>query len=228
MGAASVGAMHVLSTNLGAAGRENPAGRPARTGHHKLPVDQLEVFDPGPRGSEHASGVAGDFVGDLEHHGGTMKAVYAVAREELDEWQQRLGLELAPGAFGENLTTVGIDLPNQLVGSRWSVGTAELQVSVARIPCRTFQAVMGRPHWIKEFTQAGGAGTYLRVLRPGTIRPGDEVRITHVPAHGVSVRDLFWARTIRPELAAHVLAAADDLDEHNIAALRPRAEAARG
>ncbi|GAA1388654.1 MOSC domain-containing protein [Luteococcus peritonei] len=214
--------MHILSTNLGTA-RPNPALRPEFTGHHKQPVDQLVVFDPGPRGGEHASGVVGDYIGDLEHHGGDMKAVYAVGREELDAWSERLGSPLANGWMGENLTTAGVDLPSAVVGSRWEVGTALLQVSLARIPCRTFQAVAGREGWIKEFTLAGGAGTYLRVLRGGTIRPGDELRLVHVPEHGVTARELFRARTLEPGLAGHVLRAAGDLDEHNIEILRSRA-----
>jgi len=214
--------VQILSTNRAVA-RPNPALRPEFTGHHKRPVAQLEVFDPGPRGGRHASGVAGDFIGDLEHHGGDMKAVYAAGREELDHWGRVLGRELPAGWLGENLTTTGIDLPELVVGSRLRVGSALLQVSLARIPCRTFQAVAGRSHWIRDFTRAQGAGCYLRVIEAGTIRPGDPIAIEHVPGHGVSVRELFRARTLEPGLAGHVLAAAADLDDHNVEILRGRA-----
>ncbi len=41
--------------------------------------------------------------------------------------------------FGENLTTTGIDVTDARIGDRWRVGDeVVLEVSVPRIPCRTF------------------------------------------------------------------------------------------
>ncbi len=83
----------------------------------------MRVSDPGVKGVG-GSGLAGDAVCDLRHHGGSDQAVYAFAREELDAWQRLLdGRELANGAFGENLTTAGIDVSGALIGERWRVGT---------------------------------------------------------------------------------------------------------
>ena len=42
-----------------------------------------------------------------KHHGGDDQAVYAYAREDLDDWEVRLRRVLGDGNFGENLTTVG-------------------------------------------------------------------------------------------------------------------------
>jgi MOSC domain-containing protein YiiM len=53
--------------------------------------------------------VAGDPIGDPEHHGGLDRAVYAYAREDLDTWRPTLG-DLRAGAFGENLTTRGLEV----------------------------------------------------------------------------------------------------------------------
>jgi MOSC domain-containing protein YiiM len=47
----------------------------------------------------------GDDQSDRRVHGGDRKAVYAYAREDLDWWSDRLGQQLGPGTFGENLTT---------------------------------------------------------------------------------------------------------------------------
>lgn len=219
--------MRILSVNIGRP-VPNPVGDGRDyghlTGHHKAPVDQIAVADPGPGGvdNQHPSGVAGDFVGTPRHHGGSDKAVYAVGREDLDLWSQRLGRDLPNGWMGENLTTTGWDLNASVIGETWAVADAVLQVSVARIPCRTFAHVAQRQGWLKEFTAAGGAGTYLRVLHPGTITPGDEVRRLEVPEHGVTMRELFWARTIRPGLGGRVLDAADHLPEQIVAQLRSR------
>ena len=98
----------ILSTNI-AIPQPDPAGADRRSGITKVPADHLDVFAPGPSYGD-GSGVEGDFVGDSEHHGGAQKAVYAFSREQLDYWQAELGRPLGPGAFGENLTTRGIDV----------------------------------------------------------------------------------------------------------------------
>ena len=76
-------------------------------------------------------GVEGDQVTDTKHHGGVYQAVYAFAREDLDLWGERLGARLPDGRFGENLTTDGIDVNEALIGERWRVGTALLEVITA-------------------------------------------------------------------------------------------------
>lgn len=217
--------MRILSTNVGQpVALDRPKGGQLETGHDKRPVDGIDVFDPGPKSvdNEHPSGVAGDFVGDRRHHGGTLQAVYAVGREDLDLWSGVLGRRLPNGWMGENLTTVGADLDAMRVGTRWRIGHAELRVSVPRIPCSTFKAVAARPGWLKEFTEAGGAGTYLQVLAPGRISPGDDVEVVHVPDHPVTVREYFWALTSRPDLAAHVLLAVDELPRESVEKLSGR------
>ena len=101
-----------------------------------MPVDQIEVADPGPKrrgpGGSGLSGVAGDFIGSGRHHGGADQAVYAVAREELDHWGRELGRELPDGLFGENLTTTGLDVDASEYGDVWTVGGAVLRVERVR------------------------------------------------------------------------------------------------
>lgn len=92
------------------------------TGIDKRPVTEpVMVREPGPRGVG-GSGVAGDPICDLRHHGGSDQAVYSYAREDLDMWERDLDRPLRCGAFGENLTTQGIDVTTSLIGERWLVG----------------------------------------------------------------------------------------------------------
>ncbi len=196
----------VLSVNV-ASPRPNPHSPQHATGIDKRPVERIDVFAPGPRSGGAGSGVGGDFIGDRRHHGGDAQAVYAVSRADLDHYQAVLGRELTSGWMGENLTLDGLAAEQAIVGERWLVGTAELQVTCPRIPCSTFQDWAGRSGWVREFTAIGRCGTYLSVLRPGEIRPGDAVDVVAVPEHGITIQDLFWALTIRPELAGRVLAA---------------------
>ena len=66
--------------------------------------------------------MVGDFIGDVAAHGGDGQAVYAFQREDLDRWAARLGRELANGFFGENLTTVDLEVNEARIGERWKIG----------------------------------------------------------------------------------------------------------
>ena len=153
----------------------------------------------------HELGVEGDQVSDTRHHGGIDQAVYAFAREDMDRWVEVLDAEIRDGQFGENLTTVGIDVNEAEVGERWSIGTAELEVAAVRTPCNDFKEWMGlsghdNAAWVKRFTAHGRPGPYLRVTRPGVIAAGDEISVVHRPGHGVTVAVLFRALTTEKDL----------------------------
>lgn len=194
---------HVHSVNIG----RPTAGIIKRlTGIDKHPTDEISVFDPGPKGAG-ASGVAGDAVVNLKHHGGTTQAVYAVAREELDWWSVELGRDLPPGIFGENVTTAAFDVDASIVGEQWRIGgSVVLTVTAPRVPCATFAAHMGVPGWMKAFTERGRTGAYLAVTQPGTIRPGDEIELAWRPGHGVTIPEVFRAWMGDRGLARKVLA----------------------
>ncbi|MFD8217179.1 MOSC domain-containing protein [Streptomyces sp. NPDC059697] len=205
--------MKLLSLNIGRARAVPYTDQPEGvTGIDKRPVDgPVRVAAPGPKGVG-ASGLAGDAVCDLRHHGGNDQAVYAVAREDLDDWGRELGRPLASGAFGENLTTQGLDVSGARIGERWRVGSeVVLEVTCGRIPCRTFQGHVGEQRWVKRFTQKGAPGAYLRVIEPGEIRAGDPIQVVHRPDHEVTVALAFRAETTERALLTRVLAAGDAL-----------------
>jgi MOSC domain-containing protein YiiM len=204
----------VLSVNV-ARPRPNPAKKSALTGIDKVPTEgPIGVSAPGP---EHGgpSGLAGDVIGNPKHHGGNDQAVYAYAREDLDDWQGLLGRTLDNGNFGENLTTTGIDVTGALVGERWTVGTTGLvlEVTSPRTPCKTFAGFLQIPDLIKTFTAAGVPGAYLRVVHPGTVRRGDRIVVSDRPGHGVTVGLVFRAIMGERELLPR-LAGIDGLPDH--------------
>jgi MOSC domain-containing protein YiiM len=186
----------LCSVNVGRATPGSGSGRggPGVTGIDKRPVaGPARISDPGPKGSG-ASGVAGDAVCDLRHHGGTDQAVYAYAREDLDAWQALLGRELGHGAFGENLTTAGLDVTGALIGERWGIGDeCVLEVTGPRLPCRTFAAFLAERSWVRRFSERGAPGAYLRVLRPGTVAAGDPIEVLERPRHDVTIGLAFAA-----------------------------------
>jgi len=182
----------VLQVNLGVP-RSNPAKQLAMTGIDKRPVDRpVLVRAPGPKKTGLHSGLVGDPIGDIKHHGGDDQAVYAYAREDYDWWEEELGRQLAGGAFGENLTTEGIDVNAALIGEIWRIGDElELQPTFGRVPCATFQARMQEPQWLKRFTKANRTGAYLRVITPGQVQAGDAISVVYRPVKSVSIAEAF-------------------------------------
>ncbi|MFD0420292.1 MOSC domain-containing protein [Streptomyces parvus] len=206
--------MKLLTVNIGRprpnAQTEGPGGL---SGIDKRPVEgPVEVRDPGPKGVG-GSGLAGDAVCDLRHHGGSDQAVYAFAREDLDAWERELGgRKLADGAFGENFTTLGLDVSGALIGEHWRVGAdLVLEVTSGRIPCRTFAEHLGEKGWVRRFTQEGVTGAYLRVIEPGAVRAGDPVEIVHRPDHEITAALQFRASTTERTLLPSLLAAGEAL-----------------
>ncbi|MDG9716896.1 MOSC domain-containing protein [Streptomyces sp. DH24] len=214
--------MKLLSVNLGRARAVPYTDQPdGLTGIDKRPADgPVRVAAPGPKGTG-ASGLAGDAVCDTRHHGGDHQAVYAVAREDLDDWERELGRTLVNGSFGENLTTEGLDVSGALIGERWRVGPeVVLEVTSGRIPCRTFQGHLGEQRWVRRFTERGAPGAYLRVVEPGEIRAGDPVEVVHRPDHDVTVAVQFRAVTTERALLPRLLAAGPALHPESLAAAR--------
>jgi MOSC domain-containing protein YiiM len=201
------------SVNIGRP-RPNPYKTVSSTGIGKAPVDEpVEVRAPGPKTSGLGSGLVGDFIGDVKHHGGDGQAVYAFQREDLDAWQDRLGRPLSNGFFGENLTTRGIDVNEARLGERWRVGPdVVLQVTGPRIPCSTFRGWVGEVGWLKIFTAGARPGAYLGVVSPGRIAVGDSVEVLSRPEHDVTVSLVFRATTTERGLLPRLLAAGDELD----------------
>ena len=194
-------------------------GRVGSSGIGKKPVD-------GPVATA-AEQLAGDTICDVKHHGGVDQAVYAYAGEDADWWTGELGHEVGPGRFGENFTTRGVDVTGAVIGQRWAIGTAEFEVSVPRIPCRTFAGFWQVPDLVKRFTRAGRPGTYLRIVTPGEVRAGDAIRIVHTPAHGVTIGETFRALTGDRSLAPRLLEAPELPAEAHANARKWLAQASR-
>jgi MOSC domain-containing protein YiiM len=214
--------VHLLSLNIGRP-RGNPWKGLAATGIDKRPVHHpVAVTAPGPKGTG-AVGLAGDHAHDVKHHGGADQALYAYAREDLDAWQQLLGRRLNNGSsFGENLTTVGVDVNGALIGERWRIGSeVVVEVTCPRIPCVTFQGWLDEPGWLKRFIEARKPGAYLRVIDEGSIRAGDHIEVVSRPHHDISVALAFRAFTDEPDLLPR-LTVAEALPDDDKAQLRER------
>jgi MOSC domain-containing protein YiiM len=191
----------ILSVNVGRPRLVDTGRRAVKTAIWKSPV--------AGRVPVRGVNVDGDDQADRSVHGGPDKAVYAYAIEETRQWEAELERELGPGAFGENLTTEGIDVSGALVGERWRVGTTLLEVVQPRLPCFKLGLRMGDPAFVKRFAQASRPGAYLRIVEEGDLGAGDgiEVDTVDLPDHGVTVRLVSDAILLDHDLAPQVLEA---------------------
>jgi len=172
----------VVSVNVGTPREVGYRGNTVRTAIWKDPV-------AGPvKVGGHK--VEGDEQGNPEVHGGPDKAVYAYAAEDYEWWGAGLGRDLGPGTFGENLTLRGIDVSHALVGERWRVGGALLEVAQPRIPCFKLGIRMGSQRFPSRFAAAGRPGAYLRILAEGEVAAGDPAEVVHRPGHDLSVAEV--------------------------------------
>src|SRR5579883_938054 len=131
------------------------------------------------------TGLAGDSQADLRHHGGPEKALHHYPRDHYAAWIEE-DPELAralthPGAFGENLSTFGIDENAICIGDVFAAGNALIQVSQGRQPCWKLNLRFNRDDMARRVQQSGRAGWYYRVLREGTIKPGDTLELVERP-----------------------------------------------
>ncbi|HYH90815.1 MAG TPA: MOSC domain-containing protein [Solirubrobacteraceae bacterium] len=168
----------VVSVNVG-----RPA--PLRTGRRVVESAIVKAPVEGPVAVRGVN-LEGDDQADRSVHGGPDQAVYAYASEDIARWNDELGLELGPGAFGENLTLAGVDVSGARIGERWRIGTVELRVTGPRIPCFKLEARIGVRGFQKRFLHAGRPGAYFAIVQEGALQAGDAVEIVHRPDHAVT------------------------------------------
>ncbi len=116
----------------------------------------------------------GDDQADRVNHGGVDKAVLLYSSSHYPLWRAELGLpEIPHGGWGENFTIDGQAEPDVCIGDVYRMGDAVVQVSQPRQPCWKL-ARRWRIKTLVVTTQNNGrTGWYCRVLKTGTVAPGD-------------------------------------------------------
>jgi MOSC domain-containing protein YiiM len=217
--------MRLLSINAGTSHTQSKGTGVEITGIYKQPIT----------GSARLTtlGIAGDFIGDSKHHGGPDQAIYVYAAEDYAWWSQQLGQPLAPGTFGENLTTSGIEVTTLNIGDRMGVGGVVVEVTAARIPCSTLARRMADITFTKAFRDAERPGAYCRVIQPGDLRAGDAIALAHHTTCDVTVLEMFREHYQRPKdqralqriLGAPISARARNELENELTQLRSQEDA---
>ena len=127
-------------------------------------------------------GLVGDGHHDTVNHGGEMGAVCLYAQEAIERVRAD-GHQAFPGAYGENLTLLGIDWAALRAGDRLAIGAGDdgplLELTRYATPCETQEHwfLEGRIGRISHAAYPEDARFYARVLREGDVAPGDPVRV---------------------------------------------------
>jgi molybdenum cofactor synthesis domain-containing protein len=140
-------------------GRVVSVNTAAEKGVQKAPQASIRLL------AEH--GVEGD-----AHAGPWHRQVSLLANESVEKMRAQ-GLDVAPGAFGENVTTEGIVVYQLPVGTRLRLGEALVEVTQIGKVCHDRCAI---------YYQAGDCvmpreGIFVRVLEGGEVRPGDAITV---------------------------------------------------
>lgn len=115
-------------------------------------------------------------LGDAHADSSTHRQVSLLAIESINKMRED-GFEVGPGDFAENLTTVGLDVSSLPVGTVLSVGEdVLLEITQIGKDCHSGCAI---------FRQIGKCimpkkGVFTRVLRDGTVRAEDEMKVSGV------------------------------------------------
>ncbi len=129
-------------------------------------------------------GLAGDEQADRRAHGGLDKAVHLYAWSHYAAWRQELPASALlddAGAFGENLSVVGLDESTVCIGDRWRVGQVVLEVSQGRQPCWKLNLRFGVHDMAARVQQSLRAGWYCRVTQAGALQSGDTMELLQRP-----------------------------------------------
>jgi MOSC domain-containing protein YiiM len=123
------------------------------------------------------------FVGDDHNfpdiHGGPERALCLFSLDRILELQEE-GHSIFPGAVGENVTISGLDWDRMTPGQRVTLGDeVMIEVTSYTSPCNSITATFldGKYQRISQKVNPGYSRVYARVLRPGRLIVGQQVRV---------------------------------------------------
>ncbi|MDA0364473.1 MAG: MOSC domain-containing protein [Chloroflexi bacterium] len=129
-----------------------------------------------------SGGVEGDRQADRRAHGGPRRAV-CLYPLELIEALAAEGHDVAPGHFGENITTRGLDWDLVLPGVRLRLGAEVLiEITEYTTPCwkQSQWFTDGDFNRLSAGAHPGQARVYAKVIEGGTVETGSKIELIEV------------------------------------------------
>jgi len=134
----------------------------------KLPIPEARITP---------DGVAGDRQRNTKHHGGARQKLCVFSMDVIRRLRDE-GHPIEPGGVGENLTIEGLDWAALGEGDRL-VFEGGVEIEIPATPCATirdsFKDLDSKR--ISAERHPGESRLYARVIREGTLRPGERVEM---------------------------------------------------
>jgi len=134
-------------------------------------------------------GLQGDRVADTRFHGGPDRSLCHYPADHYPRWRALFShlLTIGPAAFGENLSTDGLDERAVCIGDQFRWGDALIEISQPRSPCSNLDRRHNARGLARQLAKSGRTGWLYRTLEPGTVYPGAELRLIDRPYPDASV-----------------------------------------
>lgn len=158
-------------------------------------------------------GIEGDAQADLRVHGGPDKALHHYPRDHYAWWRDRLDGERGAavavlddaGAFGENISTIGLTEETVCLGDRYRLGSALVEVCQGRQPCWKQAHRLRDARTVAMMVDSGRTGWYYRVVKDGQVSAGDALTLLERPLPAWSVARVTGVIVAGRERNANVL-----------------------
>jgi MOSC domain-containing protein YiiM len=151
----------------------------------KAPVDSITVTK---------ETVINDQIVDLKYHGGDMRVIHHYSKVNYDHLKNKfpeISDRFIPGSFGENIYTEELTEKDLFIGDIYQLGSAKVQITVARRPCATINNVYEDNRILKEVLQTGHVGWFYRVIEEGEVKVGDYLEFLERPYPDLKVSTLY-------------------------------------
>ncbi len=179
-----------MSITVGAICSGSAATLPSglKSGICKQPIDGPVTI--GERGIESDEQV------DRKHHGHSAMALHHYPFEHYNWLRHHFGalprLE-GSGSMGENISTSGLTEHDILIGDRFRLGNALIEVTQPRQPCSTIEQHLGTKGIVKAIVASARPGWFYRVIEPGTAQAGDTLELAERGHSGWTAARAFLA-----------------------------------
>ena len=178
----------ILSLNIGAPSAMEWQGKTITSSMHRHPVSGPLVV--------HKTHIEGNSFAAPTLHGVEHSVLYALGEKSALEFVARLGLDsFTPGSIGETVTLDDLDEKQVSVGDVIEFGEVLAQAVYPRIPCSKVNFRMQNEDGQRHLIECGRSGVYFRILRPGRISKGDQVKLIQRAKHRISIFDLYHKMT---------------------------------
>ena len=131
-------------------------------------VDEVEAVEGGLRGDRYLTG-------DGYYSPYDVCEVTLVEREAIETIREEFGIDLTDGRHRRNIVTEGVSV-HDLLDTTFRVGDVHLRGTRPRPPCAHVEEVADEEGVTRALSERRG-GVCADVVRPGTIRVGDEIEV---------------------------------------------------